>query len=250
MVKHGLRVRRAQPYRRRMPQPPAADISRRRSLHEDVAEWLRARIAEGRFPPASIIPELEVCAELGVSRTPVREALKALAIEELVEIVPARGARVVALSAEDIRSPVVVLARLEALAAELACARISEDERLALTSLHERMVRHHAAGRRSEYFRLNLDFHAGLVRAAGNRHLAATWASYSGRLRRIRYLSNIKPADWKRSLAEHAEILALLERRAAPRLARLIEAHVGGIWPTLVAAAERPASAADTRQRA
>lgn len=216
--------------------PPAASL-RRRSLHQDVAEWLRARITEDRFPPGSIIPELAVCAELSVSRTPVREALKALASEELVEIVPARGARVVAPCAEDIRAMVIVLARLEALAAELACARIDEDGLLALASLHERMVRHQEAGRRSEYFRLNMQFHAAILDAAGNRHLRATWASYSGRLRRIRYLSNMKPAEWRRSVAEHAQIVALLRRRESARLGRLVEAHVNGIWPTLAQAA-------------
>jgi DNA-binding GntR family transcriptional regulator len=233
----------------RPPTYHTADVLRRRSLHEDVAEWLRARIAEDRFPPGSIIPELEVCAELGVSRTPVREALKALAIEELVEIVPARGARVVALGADDIRAMVVVLARLEALAAELACARIDEDSLLALASLHERMVRHHAAGRRSDYFRLNLQFHEAILRAAANRHLHATWESYSGRLRRIRFLANMKPAEWRKSLADHAEIVAMLRRRDAAALGRLMEVHVGNIWPTLVQAAEASAGALDQPAR-
>lgn len=229
--------------RRRCLGPPPATVPalRRRPLHDDVAEWLRGRISEDVFPPGTIIPEIAVATELGLSRTPVREALKVLASERLVEIVPAQGARVVTLTAEQIQEMVVVLARLEALAAELALTRISFDELAALRALHERMQHHHAAGRRSEYFKLNLEFHRLIAVASHNAALLDTWASYSNRLRRVRYLSSINSTEWDRSVADHAEMIRLLQQGEARALVVLVEAHVRGVWDALAEGAQKSA---------
>jgi DNA-binding GntR family transcriptional regulator len=222
----------------------------RRSLHDDVAERLREAIGEGRLPPGSVVPEVALAAEFGVSRTPIREALKVLAAEGLVEMMPKRGAVVARLSPRDVRDMTAVLARLEGLAGELACAGTDRDVAEDVALLHARMERAHAAGDRRTYFRLNLKIHERILAAADNPHLTATWRSYTGRLRRIRFLSNMTAADWQRSMAEHEAILAALEARDGALLARLLESHVAATWPTVaVAVGELAATCGDRDQR-
>ncbi len=214
---------------------------RRRPLHDEVAEWLRIQISEDRFPPGIVIPELDICRRLSISRTPVREALKVLASERLVEFVPARGARVVTLDGHEIKELVVVLARLEGLAAELACGRMDSDGLIELRALHRRMEHHYEAGSRSEYFRANIEFHHRIVGASGNRNLTATWLRYSNRLRRVRYLSSLSDGDWRASLSDHGRIIELLSLRKPRALGALVERHVKGIWSEL-AAMQHPAA--------
>jgi DNA-binding GntR family transcriptional regulator len=218
---------------------------RRRPLHDEVAEWLRVQISEDHFPPGIVIPELDVCRRLGISRTPVREALKVLASERLVEIVPARGARVITLDRHEIRELVVVLARLEGLAAELACGRVNFDELTELRALHRRMEHHYNAGNRPEYFRVNIEFHHRIVGASGNRNLAATWLRYSNRLRRIRYLSSLSDGEWRSSLSDHGRIIELLSLRKPRAVGTLVERHVKGIWSELAAAQHSTAHSSD-----
>jgi DNA-binding GntR family transcriptional regulator len=219
----------------RLARRPAAAI-KQPPMHELVADRLRDAIVEGKYLPDQIIPELDVCAELGVSRTPVREALKVLAAEGIVELATGRGAVVVRLTRQDATDMFTVLSRLESLAGSLAARHATDSEIEEIRLLHDRMQAAFTAGRKRDYFKLNLAIHERILDAGHNRHLKATWQSYNARVRRMRYLSNIEAADWRRSMREHVAILRALRARDEATLARLLETHVAATLPTALAA--------------
>ncbi|MEE8500357.1 MAG: GntR family transcriptional regulator, partial [Kiloniellales bacterium] len=118
----------------------------RASLHEELVARLRDLIVEGELTPGARVPERTLCQRFGVSRTPLREALKVLASDGLLELLPNRGATVARLTAADLDEMFPVMGALEALAGELACARISDAELAEIRALHYQMALHHTRG--------------------------------------------------------------------------------------------------------
>jgi DNA-binding GntR family transcriptional regulator len=200
--------------------------SRRANLHETVVGQLRDIIVEGILAPGARIAERQLCESLGVSRTPLREALKVLASEGLVELLPNRGARVARLDDSDIENMFQVMGALEALAGSLACTQISEAELAEIAALHYEMLAQYMRRDLPGYFRLNQAIHAAIVAAARNPILAATYQSLAARIRRARYFANLSDERWQHAVAEHAAILQTLQARDGPRLARLLEEHL------------------------
>jgi DNA-binding GntR family transcriptional regulator len=200
--------------------------SRRANLHETVVGQLRDIIVEGILAPGARIAERQLCESLGVSRTPLREALKVLASEGLVELLPNRGARVARLDDSDIEDMFQVMGALEALAGSLACTQISEAELAEIAALHYEMLAQYMRRDLPGYFRLNQAIHAAIVAAARNPILAATYQSLAARIRRARYFANLSDERWQHAVAEHEAILQTLQARDGPRLARLLEAHL------------------------
>ncbi len=200
--------------------------SRRANLHETVVGQLRDIIVEGILAPGARIAERQLCESLGVSRTPLREALKVLASEGLVELLPNRGARVARLDDSDIENMFQVMGALEALAGSLACTQISEAELAEIAALHYEMLAQYMRRDLPGYFRLNQAIHAAIVAAARNPILAATYQSLAARIRRARYFANLSDERWQHAVAEHEAILQTLQARDGPRLARLLEEHL------------------------
>jgi DNA-binding GntR family transcriptional regulator len=198
----------------------------RGSLHERVVGSLRDMIVEGELEAGARVPERLLCERFGVSRTPLREALKALASEGLIDLLPNRGARVTRLSEQDVEDMFQVMGALEALAGTLACARITEPELAEIRALHYQMLAHYMRRQLPEYFRLNQAIHAALMDAARNPVLKATCQSLSGRIRRARYLANMSDDRWAAAVAEHEAILAALVARDGARLADLLARHL------------------------
>jgi DNA-binding GntR family transcriptional regulator len=198
----------------------------RGSLHERVVGSLRDMIVEGELEAGARVPERLLCERFGVSRTPLREALKALASEGLIDLLPNRGARVTRLSEQDVEDMFQVMGALEALAGTLACARISEPELAEIRALHYQMLAHYMRRQLPEYFRLNQAIHAAIMDAARNPVLKATCQSLSGRIRRARYLANMSVERWAAAVAEHEAILAALVARDGARLADLLAKHL------------------------
>src|SRR5690625_2217574 len=120
-------------------------LLRRRSLHEDVTEALREMIVSGQLALGQKIPERELCEAYGVSRTPLREALKVLGTAGVVTLGPNRGAWVSQITVEDLEEVFPVLGALEALAGELACRNASATEIKDIRALHEEMLEHYEA---------------------------------------------------------------------------------------------------------
>lgn len=205
---------------------PPRRLRAKANVHGRLLEQLRDLIVEGELPGGSRVPERALCERFGVSRTPLREALKVLAAEGLVELLPNRGARVAQLTQEDIAQTLKVIGALEALAGELACARITDDEIAEIRALHHEMLAHHARRDRPAYFKANQAIHQAIVAASGNAVLAQTYASLSGRIRRARYAANLAPKRWDEAVAEHEAILQALASRYDTRLARLLREHL------------------------
>src|SRR3954470_23614768 len=167
--------------------PPARDET---SLHDEILARLRDYIVEGHVADGGRLSERQLCEMLGVSRTPLREALKVLAAEGLVELLPNRGARVRPLSAADIRELFDLMGGLEGLAGRLACEKISDEEIGKIERFHHDMYGFYMRQDMQGYFRMNQLIHRAIVDAAANATLHATYESLAGRIRRVRFSAN------------------------------------------------------------
>jgi DNA-binding GntR family transcriptional regulator len=198
----------------------------RRSLHDEVLERVRDMIIEGQLPPGGRINEVVLGQALGVSRTPLREAIKTLASEGLLEAVPARGAVVRRFTLEDVADSLAVLKALEQTAARLVCAKAGDAALAELAALHASMMERYAARDRLTYFKLNQAIHSGIARHSGNRVLAQMHGGLQARMRRIRFVGHEGEAKWAAAVAEHAEMDAALARRDGEALAEVLGRHL------------------------
>ncbi len=205
------------------PTPPAQP----RLLAESVGERLRDMIVQGELAPGVDLNERVLCEQLGISRTPLREALKALASEGLVELAANRGARVAPVTMEKVREVFRVMGALEALAGQLACENATEADIAEIRSLHYQMVAHWKRGELAAYFHANQAIHLRLVEAGGNAVLAATYRQLNAHVRRARYMANLSPERWARAVTEHEQMLAALDARDSAQLTGLLNQHLG-----------------------
>ena len=215
---------------------PDVDPIPRSSLHEQVTARVRDMIVDGRLEAGLPIPELELARQLGISRTPLREALKVLASEGLVELLPRRGAVVKVFSAKDAQDMLAMIALLEEHAGREACHSASDAEIAAVLALHEQMRGHYERRERPEYFRLNQEIHNAIVRAAGNPTLAMLHGILRTRMRRLRYIGNQAPDNWSAAMAEHETFIDALRARDGKRLGRLMREHLANTWPRIKSA--------------
>ncbi len=206
----------------------AVDGIHRRYLHDEVAERIRELVLSGELEPNSRVNELELAERFGISRTPLREAIKILATEGMLELLPNRGARVAAVNEAEIDEMLEVIAGLEANAARLLAKRITDSEIADIAELHEAMLE--AYGKRDEtrYFTLNRQIHEAMMRAAKNATLAQLYAGLSSRIQRFRYEAHKTPEQWQRAIDEHEDMLRLMIGREGEKLAALMETHILG----------------------
>jgi len=197
-----------------------------RLLAAEVIERLRDLIIQGELAPGMKLNERVLCERLRTSRTPVREAIKYLASEGLVELLPNRGAIVTRITVTSVREIFVLLGALEALAGELACAKASDADVAEIRALHYQMLAHHARGELAPYFRCNQKIHMRLVESAGNATLANTYRALNGHVRRARYMANLSRERWDHAVEEHENILAALIRRDSALLPALLRSHL------------------------
>lgn len=202
----------------------------RPSLHDAIVGRVRDMIIEGELAAGSRIHEGNLGKTLGVSRTPLREALKFLASEGLVELSPGRGAVVRQFTAKDVHDSLVVLGNLEGLAGRLACEHATDDEIREVRQLHDRMLDMYERRDRLPYFKLNQNIHSAILRLSKNEALTYVHGILQARLRRIRYIGNEGPEKWAGAVADHEEIIAALEARDAERLSKVLTAHMEKTW--------------------
>jgi DNA-binding GntR family transcriptional regulator len=198
----------------------------RPALPSEVVARLRQMIDEGILIPGSRVPERRLCEQLGVSRTPMREALRALAAEGLLEIQPRRGATVRKFKPEDVDHMFQVLEVLEALAGELACTAMTDDELAETERLHERMMKAFRRRDRRTFFEINQRIHEHIVRSSRNPALSRIYEGLSGQTRRIRYMANNTDAEWVVAAQEHEKIMEALKARRADALQALLRTHL------------------------
>ena len=198
----------------------------RQVLHREVAVRLRQRIVEGHLGPGVKLNERELSEQLEVSRTPLREAIRMLAAEGLVELLPNRGAVVAQMSAQDVADTFEVIAGLEGQSGELAAQRIHAPQLVEIRALHYEMRAAHTRRDLPGYYALNALIHTRINAAAGNRVLAQTWATVNARLQALRFRSNLDESKWKRAMKEHDKMIELLAARDAAGLRALMIAHL------------------------
>jgi DNA-binding GntR family transcriptional regulator len=195
-------------------------------LHEEAVSRVRTMLLEGEITPGARIPERELCEQLKISRTPLREALKVLAAEGLVQLLPNRGSRAARLTEKDVRDLFEVCQGLEALAGELACERISDTEVAEIGAAHEAMVQHYRRGDLIQYYRCNRAIHEAIIAAAGNPALSGLYELVTARIRRARYVTPMTSARWALAVEEHEAILNALRRRDGVGLSHILRTHM------------------------
>jgi DNA-binding GntR family transcriptional regulator len=198
------------------------------SLHGEVLSRLRDYIVEGNLAEGERVPERELCEKFGISRTPLREALKVLASEGLLELLPNRGARIRALTKRDLTELFDVMGGLEALAGRLACENVTDDQIGEIEKLHYEMYSCYLRRDLHGYFQFNQSIHEKIVAAGRNSILAETYASFAGRLRRVRFSANmVRDRDrWSEAMREHEVILDALRRRDGQELTDILFVHL------------------------
>jgi len=195
-----------------------------RALYEDVAERLRARILAHTLAPGSWIDEQALSADYGISRTPLREALKVLAAEGLVTMKLRRGAYVTEVSARDLAEVFHLLALLESDAAATLATTAGQAELAELTELHAALEA--AVADRDAFFAANERFHMRLLELAGNRWRCQMVADLRRVMKLNRHHSLFKAGRLEASLVEHRAILAALQARDPEGARRLVQQHL------------------------
>jgi len=208
----------------------------RTSLHVYVVDRMRDMITNGEIKPGTRINEKAMCELFGISRTPLREALKVLGSEGLLELTPNRGATVAMLTAETVDETFPIIGALEALSGELACAQITDAEVAEIRVLHYQMVVHFEKGELMEYFHLNQEIHGRILEAARNPTLSDIYRSLSGRVSPARYRANMSKKRWTAAVREHEDILKALEARDGQKLAHLLKQHLANKRATVLEA--------------
>ena len=189
-----------------------------------VADILRDRIVRGELAAGERIVERKLSAELEVSRTPVREALKLLQADGLIDISLHRGAQVTSYSAEEAVAIFDVIAVMESLAAQRLAERLSPDVLDRLEDIHSRLRDRFAAADAPGYFPLNTEFHDTIVAHCGNAVLIDSHTRLARRSRRARYLVIMHHNRWARAVGEHDRLMEALRSGDAEA--------AGGVWLT------------------
>ncbi|PWC13469.1 GntR family transcriptional regulator [Brenneria corticis] len=198
----------------------------RKTLHSEIADLIREMIVRGELEPGSRIPEKTLCEQFEISRTPLREALKVLATEGMIVLLPQRGARVATLTDDELFEIFPIIASLEGLAGEIACQHITGDELANIEQLHHAMLLAYQRLDRLEYSRLNREIHLALFAATHNQSLIALYHNLELRIRNIRHTIRQLPQDWQLAVQEHEEILRWLREKNAGKLATTLRKHV------------------------
>ncbi len=198
----------------------------RAALHEQAAQRLRQMLVEGRIRPGAKLNERELSELLKVSRTPLREGIKMLAAEGLVELLPNRGAAAVSLTEADVLHTFEVMAGLEAQSGELAAQRITPRELAEIQAMHFEMLAAYTRRDLSAYYTLNARIHNAISAAAKNPVLRQVYNQVNARLQALRFRSNQDGEKWKRAVKEHEKMIEALANHDAVAMRDVLLTHL------------------------
>lgn len=202
-------------------------------LPHQVAAYIRDLIIHDRLKPGERVRERAIAATLDVSRTPLRDALKILAMERLVELTPNKGAVVIDPDDVEIANMLTVYSELESLGGRLACRMASEIDIFRVENFARLMVEAFAREDRVAYFAANQGFHLSIIAASRNATLVEMHGNLNLRLYRLRYLAVMSLNDWRAAAGQHDIIVHTLKERDGDRLAVLLREHLGFAWRLL-----------------
>ncbi len=216
----------ANPALRELLRGDAPALRGRKSLAEEAAGALRDLILLEKLAPGAPIPEQDVADALGISRTPMREAMRLLELEGLVEFTATRRARVANPSLDELAQYLVVLGALEALAGECACEQASAEEIETVSRLNDEMLASSDCAHALGFFRIDMAFHRAIVLASHNAPLIETHRHYNARLWRARFISSRRRLNREGTLRQHTEIAAAIAARDRAACARTLRGHL------------------------
>ena len=221
----------------------------RQGLSAVVTARLRDMIVEGSLKPGTRLNERVLCEQLSISRTPLREAFKTLAVEGLIDLTPNRGAVVAQMSTAEIEQTFEVMGALEALSGEAACARATAGEIAEIRALHYEMLAAHARRDLPAYYKLNHAIHNRINQAARNPVLTETYLQINARIQSLRFRSNFNQEKWDAAVRQHSAMLDALEKRDGETLRLILQEHLrnkrDAVIATLSAAPEAAAAAGE-----
>jgi DNA-binding GntR family transcriptional regulator len=203
-----------------------AEAINRPTLHQELVDRIRNLVIEDKLKPGEKVPEKDLCEAFGVSRTPLREALKVLASEGFVVLQANRGARVTHVTKQELADTFPVIARLEQLAGELACALLTDTDIAQIEARHNAMLAAYQAKDRPAYFQANQDIHHALIQGAQNKILEDHHKLLAARIQRARFMVNLSAERWTAAIAEHEIMMTHLRARDAARLGQTMKAHI------------------------
>jgi DNA-binding GntR family transcriptional regulator len=221
-----------------MTRPPVTPIVRT-ELHHEVLRRLSSMILRGELPPGSRLNERRCCEQLQVSRTPLRQAVKVLAFDGLVELLPNRGAWIAPLSVAETAGTFEVLALLERRAARHAAKRLSDAAIQELYRMHEAMLAYSREHDSENQLQVDLRIHRTIVEAAGNPVLANVHEGLAKKVERARYLASMPADRVRRSMEEHEAIIQAIGARDSPGLAAALYVHCVNTSEAVVGAVRR-----------
>lgn len=199
---------------------------RRAGLHEHAAMRLKLLIIKGVLRPGQILNEVELAERLGISRTPLREAIKLLGAQGLLELRQNRSARVAPMRADDIEPLFEAMAGIEGFAAGLAADRMTKQELKRLSTLQKQIESCHDVGNLDDYFFFNQQIHMLIVEAAKNGPLQEAHSVLFGRAERARYFALSRTGRWEQSIAEHRDLERALNAGDGGKATRVMGDHV------------------------
>lgn len=204
---------------------PKTQRLRTLGMSAEIAARLRTMIQEGELPPGTWIDEKAFCGMFDVSKTPLREALKVLVSEGLVQHRQYIGYRVAPLDLNELRATFETLHGLEAYAGELVALRMTGTTLQKIEQKHQSMINAYAAGRRTDYFRINQEIHQLIVDSAENAVLSGLYAMLMSKVHRARGAANAGMIRWQESHEEHETIMSALRETGCPKLSKILRQH-------------------------
>ncbi len=201
-------------------------VIKKKTLHEEIANNLRELIMSGELQEGDKIKEDELCSSMGISKTPLREALRVLSVEGLIRLVPNRGSFVSTPTFEEIREMFDVMSVLEGVCARAAAAKMGAKDLATLEKLHERLEENYRRKAQREYIRINNQYHAFVQELAGNRTLNQIVNGLRQKILLYRYQSLNLPERFAQSIQEHRDLLEAFRKKDPKKAETLMRRHL------------------------
>jgi len=201
-------------------------VIEKKPLHEEIANNLRELIMSGGLQEGDKIKEDELCSSMGISKTPLREALRVLSVEGLIQLVPNRGSFVSTPTFEEIREMFDVMSVLEGICARAAAEKMSAKDLATLEKLHTKLEKNFKRRAQREYIRINNQFHAFVQELAGNRTLNQIVNGLRQKILLYRYQSLNLPERFEQSIQEHRDLIEAFRKKDSKKAETLMRRHL------------------------
>ena len=196
------------------------------TLHMQIADRLRDMIMTSQLKEGDKINENELCASMGISKTPLREALRVLSAEGLISLVPNRGSFVTKPTIGEIKEMFEVMSVLEGVCARAAAARMDAAALDTVEQLHAKLEQEYTSRDQKEYIRINNQYHKFIQQLAGNRTLNQIVNGLREKILLYRFQSLNLPGRFDASIKEHRELLEAFRQKSAQQAERIMKKHL------------------------